>query len=178
MKTAYLMIGLPGSGKSTVVEDLRIKANEQMQTFGVFSLDSARIGFYTTKCSDASAESSADLYKKAFEFCNAFSKDFNTYVDEVWKSTMKENSVVVVDNTNMTRKGRGRWIQDLRSAKFGGPFLITAVNVMVPVDLAIQRQTTRGDKYVPEQVIRDMHMRYQEVLAPDEVDILINKYGF
>lgn len=43
---------------------------------------------------------------------------------------------------------------------------------MCPLQTIIDRQRTRTDKSVPEETIRDMYMRQQEVLVGSEVDIL------
>lgn len=179
MNHAYLMIGLPGSGKSTVVKELAAKAEAAGKTFGVFSLDMARLGFFSnTGQVTFENQNSAETYKKAFEYANENSKAFDDYVRWLWENTRAKNDCIAVDNTHMTRKSRTRWIQDLRSSKNGGPWHIIGINVMVPVELAIQRQSTRGDKYVPAQVIRDMSARFQELYVPDEVDVLLNVYGF
>lgn len=179
MKNAYLMIGLPGSGKSTIVTGLAAKAAANGTSFGVFSLDKARTAFFTGSSIDCDALSEGEVYRRAFEYSNEKSKEFDEYVRWMWEHVRNSYDAVVVDNTHMTRKSRARWIQDLRSSKSGrGPRNIIGINVMVPVELAIQRQSSRGDKVVPAQVIRDMNARYQEVYVPEEVDLLINMYGF
>lgn len=178
MKHAYLMIGLPGSGKSTVVKELAAKAEAAGKTFGVFSLDLARLGFFKNTGVACGTWTEGEIYRQAFEFANENTKAFDEYVRWFWEHVRSKYDCVAIDNTHMTRKSRTRWIQDLRSSKNGGPWHITGINVMVPVELAIQRQSTRGDKYVPAQVIRDMSARFQELYVPDEVDLLLNMYGF
>lgn len=171
MKQGYIMIGVPGSGKSTYIKKIIADSQIDGRSVSAFSLDTCRLAFNDPDW--ASKPPTADAYSKAFDNACVNSKGFDMFVDRVWKDSL-EADVVIVDNTNLTRKARARWVQDLRSKKFS----IAAVNVMVPLDVAIARQKTRGDKIVPESVVRDMYMRQQEILVPAEADSIIHVRGF
>lgn len=173
-KHCYIMVGVSGSGKSTVMWDM-INHFPQMwdmilktveQTYSIFSLDMCRLDFL-----DEISDDPKVAYARAFDKANNNKSEFNAFVDKVWKQAL-ESEVVFVDNTNLTKKSRARWIQDARKKGFK----IVAVNVMSPLQTVLDRQATRKDKSVPAEVVRDMYMRMQEVQA-DEADYIMNIDG-
>lgn len=171
-KTCYIMVGVSGSGKSTFVDKLLV-----LHPFArVFSLDQVRVSMYEASLSEnqineLNFENDKDVYSKAFEYVNANQKEFDAQVNAAWAYALK-GEVVIVDNTNLTRKARARWIQEARSKGF----TIVAVNVMAPLQVVIDRQASRKDKSVPPHVVRDMYMRQQEVQA-DEAEFILHADG-
>lgn len=161
----YIMVGISGAGKSTQVQ--KIVANHPGKSVTVFSLDTIRLALYAAR-----TQIPVDLvtYADAFAYCNEKEVDFKSYVNSMWYDALVNYEVIIVDNTNLTRKSRARWCNDLHSAGF----TVTGVNVEVPLQVAIDRQKTRGDKSVPEHVVRDMFMRKQELLVGSEVDYIHN----
>ena len=169
-KIGYIVAGVSGAGKSTFIKPLL--EEYPGKTVKVFSLDDCRISLFksVTKYLDLSDEEMT--YAKAFEYANTNPKQFDSWVNEQWATALKAD-VVVVDNTNLTVKSRARWIQDMKAKNFK----VVGVQVNVPLQVAIDRQKTRGDKCVPENVVRDMYMRQQEFFVGTEVDELINVKG-
>jgi hypothetical protein len=48
---------------------------------------------------------------------------------------------------------------------------------MTPLDTVLARQTSRADKSVPLETVRDMYLRQQEAQLGTECDVLINVDG-
>lgn len=168
MKLCYIMIGVSGSGKSTVVDKL-LNLHPHSR---VFSLDAVRVSMFELDCADSrSVSDEKDLYAQAFDHANANQKKFDEMVSAAWRYALSGDTVIV-DNTNLTRKSRARWIQDARHKGF----TIIAVNVMAPLSVVLERQATREDKSVPADVIRDMYFRQQEVQA-DEANYIMHYDG-
>lgn len=171
-KQAFMMIGVPGSGKSTIAKQIVDCFDAEVKSF---SLDTCREDFWKNAHAEEYEQiSKAEMYGKAFMYVNNNQKGFDDFVESQWKQTLVNGKIVIVDNTHITQKSRRKWIDGLRKHHFH----ITAVNVMISVDRAVARQKTRGDKIVPDHIVADMHSRFQEVLIPFEADRLINVCGF
>ena len=172
-KICYVMMGVSGAGKSTVTRKL-LSLIPSLKTRS-FSLDALRLDFYHVVRGNPYVEAGSD-YAKAFQLVTENAEDrkeFDAYVTEWWNNTVKSSDILTIDNTNLTRKSRARWITEARSKGF----MIVGVNVMVPLDVAIQRQTTRADKSVGASIVKDMYMRFQEGKVPEEFDFLIHANG-
>lgn len=163
MKKAFILIGASGSGKSTVRKALE----EKYAGATAFSLDDTRIRCFLSE-SSSKGLSQGDVYKKAFDFCNKRVKTFEAQVKTDWQMALASD-VVIVDNTNMTRKSRGSWVRDLKARNFE----ITMVVMQTPLDVIIARQKTRGDKEVPADVVKSQYMRQEEPMVGSECDKLI-----
>jgi predicted kinase len=160
-KVGVIMVGVSGSGKSTYIAGLEKEFPDEK--VASFSLDKCRLAMYDANHMDMPA----DVYRAAFEFATANTKMFDDFVNASWADALKAD-VVVVDNTNLTRKSRARWVQDMR--KHG--FVIVGYEMQTPLQVVLDRQDTRGDKAVPKSVVRDMYMRQQSLLLGSEVDVL------
>jgi len=170
------MIGVSGSGKSTIQRKLMGELSSVDQYFGsTFSLDDVRIRFVRQELSDqiSASDSEADIYRMAFQHANDNKKEFDAFVNQEWAATLATNGVIFIDNTNLTKKSRARWISDARSKGYK----IVCVQVMTPLDTVLARQSSRTDKSVPLDTVRDMYLRQQEAQLGTECDILINVDG-
>jgi predicted kinase len=176
-KVAFIMVGVSGSGKSTIQRKLMGELSSIDQYFcSTFSLDEARIRFiHETKPGQwwSDLDSEADIYRMAYQHANDNKKEFDIFVHQEWMATLATNGAIFIDNTNLTRKSRARWISDARSKGFK----IVCVQVMTPLDTVLARQSSRTDKSVPLDTVRDMFMRQQEAQLGTECDVLINVDG-
>jgi len=168
-KTCYIMVGVSGAGKSTAMRALAEKAEGTVKTF---SLDDCRLSFFFKSGPATGRPSEAAVYAGAFAYANEKPAEFNNHVNKEWNEALKAD-VLFVDNTNLTRKSRARWIQEARQKGFS----ICAVEVHAPLQTVIDRQSTRGDKSVPEHVVRDMYMRQQAMLLGSEADFILHVDG-
>ena len=168
-KTCYIMVGVSGAGKSTA---MRALASTSRGTVKTFSLDDCRLSFFFKTGRATGRPSEAAVYGAAFDHAIENPADFNNHVNKEWNEALKADTLFV-DNTNLTRKSRARWIQEARQKGFS----ICAVEVHAPLQTVIDRQGTRGDKSVPAAIVRDMYMRQQAVLLGSEADFILHVDG-
>lgn len=167
--TAYVLSGAPGAGKTTFIKSLP-------QRPVTFSLDECRLHLWR-RCANPdqinAALDEAEAYRQAFEYCAAHEEKFNQYAQCTWRKKLRELSssmsgTLVVDNTNLSRKTRARYMHDLLSLR-QRPFVI-GVSFYAPLFTVLARQTTRGDKVVPPASVRNMFFRQEEFMVGSECD--------
>ncbi len=163
-KICYLMVGVSGSGKSTVVKGL-LKHHPNAY---IFSLDALRLELYSAKNSGVDEK---QLYSEAFSYANQNKQQFDELVNKSWAHA-RTQEVIIIDNMNHTRRSRARWVTEARKRGF----TIVAVNVIAPLDVVIARQTSRTDKSVPVEIVRQAYFSQQEVQS-DEADFILNVDG-
>ena len=169
-KICFVMVGVSGSGKSTV--QTKLATSYETPNKYAFSLDSLRLAYTRDKHPQGfelwETMDPSSFYSLAFKFVNEHTTGFDKYVTASWKEALKAD-VLFIDNTNLSRKSRNRWVTEARKAGF----FMVAVEMLTPLDVVLERQKTRGDKYVPEATVRDMYMRQQAVMVGSEVDVIM-----
>lgn len=140
----YVPIGVSGSGKTT----LRNKLQETNTTMQVFSLDVLRHLWYDK-----------EDYAKAWEM-SVQDKSFFSRSQKDFAEKINTGLDVFVDNTNLTPKSRRFCVQE---AKKRGYKTIAILFPSITLELLISRQTTRGDKNVPETAVRQ---QYNSLTSP------------
>lgn len=152
-KVVYMLIGAPGCGKSTY----RRKLLSSSPDAAVVSMDDMRLEFY------------GGPYDKAFLASTKDSK-FGAKVDKRYIETLRENDVVILDNTHTAAKARRRWIAPAKARDF------KLIGVLFPVALdTIQaRQRTRGDKVVPDDVVENMYTRMSLPMYGEFDEIIVH----
>ena len=143
--TMWVFVGASGNGKSTLINN-----NERFSNAEVVSLDKYRLDYYNEHRVWFDHNASAiDTYSGAFNFCNHRADDFNKYVIKNFRSVLKLQKDIVLDNTNTSAKSRRQWISAARQAGYS----IRSVEFLNPLSTLIARQATRPDKSVPTEAV-------------------------
>jgi predicted kinase len=151
-KRVFMLIGPPGAGKSTFRKTLEATHKGA----AVVSMDDLRLEWYGGPYDNAFAKASKD-------------SKFNAKVDKHYIETLRENDVVILDNTNTSAKARKRWMAPARARDF------QLIAVLFPSTLqqVKDRQKTRGDKEIPLHVVENMYNRLSLPMFGDFDDILV-----
>jgi predicted kinase/CRISPR/Cas system-associated endonuclease Cas3-HD len=150
----HVLIGASGNGKSSYIE--KYKTEDDVH----FGLDLMREKFYIEKNNKSSS------YSDYFNFCIENQKEFDQYSLKEFISLIKSNKSIFLDNTNCTTKSRRKWIEE---AKRHG-YLIKGIELISPVSVLVERQSTRGDKNVPEKSVMNQYFKCAMPLVPSEVE--------
>lgn len=141
--TMHILIGAPGSGKSTFLKDVNrdcIISRDDfiMETYGhlVGEGDNAYHSCYNASINDKTCDS---------RFMSMAKQKITNYED-VW-----------IDMTNMNIAGRRKWIlQANENSK-----QVVCYHALTSFDVCLQRQNTRPDKTISKDVLVDMFLRHQ-----------------
>jgi len=148
--TLFMLIGLPGSGKSTVAVELDADV--------ILSSDEIRAELF----GDAASHFDEKILRKARGNEDAARRLGNQKVFQTLYSRMHDHLQwdrnVVFDATNLTKKDRQKAL-DLAEYNYNRD--VVAVVVNTPLDECIRRNALR-DRRVPEEVIRSMSERFEE----------------
>jgi predicted kinase len=150
-KTVYMLIGAPGCGKSTY----RNKLLADHPDAAIVCMDDLRLEWYGGSYDDAFIASTKD-------------SKFNAKVDKTYIETLRENDVVILDNTNTMTKKRRRWLAPARARDFK----VAAVLFPVAKETLKERQSKR-DKFVPFKVIDGMYDRMQLPMIGDFDEVIV-----
>ena len=162
--TVSLLVGASGSGKSSSVGTLT------QAGFKHFSFDDIRIEIAKKKIPEimAKAKSSADEYHRAWSYCDTHRSEFGHYADVEFIKHIKNYDSIVVDNTNVSRKARTKFVQE---AKKRG-YRVEAVMFPVSKEQILARQHSRTDKQVPDDAVIRQYMGVSIPWVGVEVDTL------
>lgn len=151
-KTVYMLIGAPGSGKSTYRN--YITEDTPMETL---CMDDLRMEWY-------------DKNDYAAAFAKA-SKDssFNAKVDKVYIEMLRKNESIVLDNTNTSAKARRRWLAPAKARDY----LVVAILFPASFAQVTSRQSTREDKTIPQDVVENMYNRMSLPMYGEFDDVIV-----
>lgn len=137
MKTLYLMVGIPGSGKSTYVK------NFQTEHGGVIiSRDEIRFSMIDIH---------GDYFAKEKQV-------FATFVQKI-QEALKENDIVYADATHISEQSREKLLKALDLTGVS----VRAIVLQTPLRDCIYFNSLRtGIKKVPKGVIRRMHYQLED----------------
>ena len=141
----YMMIGLPGSGKSWEAKEIAERENAV-----IVSSDAIRGELYGD-------ESCQDNPRKVFEI-----------VEKRVRKTLSSGRSVIMDATNISGKRRAEWVSQMKM--YGAEMI--AVYLDTPISICIERQDFRQRK-VPVDVIRRMQRQFQAPVKKEGWDEII-----
>lgn len=141
MPTCYMLIGCPGSGKSTFIQKnlLDFPYNEECEFPVPFVTGTDAI---IERIAEAVEETYHNIFKDVYKFAEKL----------FWKDIVaaaEDRQDIVLDRTNMTKAGRSKFFRALDGYRF------EAIVFPVPKDLD-KRLASRIDKNIPKHVITGM----------------------
>ena len=145
---AVMMIGLPGSGKSTWIKN-------NLPNVEVLSSDDL-----IEKYAKARGKTYTDVFAKAAPIANA---KFETMV----KQAAKGNDNVVIDRTNMSKKTRVNLIN-----QFKNHYKVAVIVSADPIELGLRlkHRAEMTGKHIPDKVIDQMARNFQTVTKDEGWD--------
>ena len=146
-KTLYMMIGLPGSGKSTWVEKL--------EAFN----DDCNVDTYTYS-TDNIISTIASLYEIDYDYIFKLAIDLATKICNhrlVQSISVDETPIIFWDQTNLTRKSR-----KAKLAQVNPSYRRVAVVVQCQDRTEwLERCNNRKGKHIPLKVLEDMEKNFE-----------------
>lgn len=143
MNKAIILVGLPGSGKSSWCKKFLASQTDE---YVIISSDDLV---------DAWAAEHGLTYDEAFKICPNFEKTINY----AFREAMKSGKNIIVDRTCMSVKARRKWLSELTDS-----YEAEAV-VFVVDDVELKRRLEARKaaigKSIPEFVLKSMQNRYQ-----------------
>lgn len=161
-KQVIIMVGLPGSGKSTYVKDVLLNT-----------------GLNYTVCSsddiiDAKATELNITNTEAFELCSRKETE-RAFKEKIW-AAIDAGDNIIIDRTNLTEKGRSKMISYFNQRKATNYKKIAIVFDMTDLNMIYKRCEDRfksTGKYISVATFSGMISRYDEVKI-NEFDEIIN----
>lgn len=154
MQTIHLMVGVPGTGKSTWIETVM----ENMTSARCISRDKVR------------ASINQNIDENYFEKEKAVFAEFVRQINEAIKDGVQD---IFIDATHINSKSRAKILRELRP-KAHTTLMCEVIDVSL--DTAMERSSRRsGWQRVPDTVIQNM---WESFKAPTEKEFSNNTFGF
>lgn len=158
----FVPIAAAGSGKTTLIDTIKQSFYDDMN---VFSLDELRHIFYNN-------ERTHEGYRDAYDQC-INDKTFESRADSVFTGMVRERKHLVVDNTNLGAKRRGKYITQAR--RLG--YKVVGVTMPVSLQTILDRQHIRLDKNVPDEAVIRQYNTLQQPSFGEFDDIVVASHN-
>lgn len=151
MKKLILLIGIPGSGKTTLAQKIIAKG------FQYINADKIREELYGNAAEQGDKEEVFALFFKRLE------------------EMMAEGGNIIIDNTNLNPKQRKPILDRAVQFEYGDVQLWL---LDMPLELCLERNRSR-DRIVPEDIVANMHMELNRAGRPKRAEgkVVIIKLG-
>lgn len=151
MSTLFIMVGIPGSGKSFIAN-----AFSKTVTSVVVSRDSIRYS----------------LLKEGDKYFSKEKQVFATYIKEIQKH-LDKGEIVFADATHLNEVSRRKLISNLKLAKED---YVVPIVIETPLEICLERNARRtGRERIPESVIEDM---FESLTDPaDDSPEMVERYN-
>lgn len=143
---AYVLVGLPGLGKSTFVQSL-LETNKE---FFIYSTDN-----YI----DQKAKEQNSTYEEMYP---VYSDEALKAMNEALDQAIKENKNLIFDRTNLTLKARRKILSRLPKEYHKVAYCIKYPTDEKLCDEWNERLNSRAGKHIPQMVIDDMKLMFIE----------------
>lgn len=152
-RIVYMMVGLPGSGKSTSAKNIKATAEADGKKCCIISSDAIR----------------AELFGD--EGCQQNSrKVFSLYYQRAIEAYELGTDIIILDATNIRPKDRKAAIQQLKQAGVQASYM--ALVMQTPYDECVDRDSKRS-RTVGEEVIDRMQRNYRYPTMSEGFDYII-----
>lgn len=141
-----MLVGLPGSGKSTYIDKLLSQNSDKY--FVVLSSDNIL---------SAMADAEGLTYAEAFnQYAGQADKKFKIQ----FRQAKNDKSNIIIDRTNLTIKGRNKFLSQLPK-EYHTKAIIFGVD-RAELDRRLQKREIETGKHIPKYVVDNMEQSYVE----------------
>ena len=151
----FMMEGLAGSGKSLIAENLVIKRNGECIKPIIHSSDALRLELYGD---ENNQEHNGDLFNE---------------LHRCIKEDLRNGNDVVYDATNIKKKRRRAFIQELKNIDCHK----VCICVLTPYEVVL-RQNNNRERKVPEDAIKRMYLSWCPPAMDEGFDDIILAYNY
>lgn len=152
-----MLVGLPGSGKSTIADKIYAEDEDgKIRKPIVHSTDDVRLELF----GDMNCQDNKDLVYK-------------TIVKRI-KDDLKDGKNVIYDATNTSKKIRNAFLNELKKI----PVYKQCICVMTPYDVCLSFAKERDGIDVPEEKIKKIYMNWMPPSVSEGFDAIIPVYNY
>jgi predicted kinase len=166
-KVALVMVGLPGSGKSTILNDSNFLLPYFGDTFDPIVVLSS------DDYIEAQAKKDGKTYSEVFE---TYVKDAERNIKERLKTAIDNGHNIIWDQTNLRTKKRKMILDSIPN-----DYRKVAVEFLVPFEVIVDRVKTRGEatgKHIGYNILKSMRDTRERVKPEEGFDeIIVIKNG-
>ena len=169
MTTLYMLVGLPGTGKSTWTNRFKRKHISELneQSFKTNTPFQYNLSVIST---DDIIQLIADQHRLTYNqiFDNLTYSFAEKLSHKLARFAFERNDVVIWDQTNLSYKSRGKKLEMVPKT-----YKKTAVSFGIPVDWK-ERLESRQGKVIPSDVLNGMMRGYDPPMLSEGFDDIIN----